>query len=55
MNTIQAAGIVTASTEECPLQVMVTEMRGIWEDLADLMVYAQGQIDEAKAKEDKNV
>ena len=35
-------------TEECPLTIIREQMRGIYEDIADLMAYAQGQIDEKK-------
>ena len=51
MDTVQAAGITTVSTEECPLVVMREQWRGIYEDFADLMDYLQGQIDEKKDAE----
>ena len=40
--------------EDCPLTIIRDQMRGIHEDIADLMAYAQGQIDEQKKKEVKN-
>lgn len=47
MNTIEAAGITTADIEDCPIQIIAEQMKGIQDDIADLLVYCKRQLEES--------
>ena len=45
MTEIEAAGIACADTEECPVQIIAEQFRGIKEDIADLLAHSRAQLE----------